>query len=455
MKNNALLPALLLILTGQTLFSQKTLPPGVRPYAENWTYTLVKSLHRAGFDMPAMAAMPASENGVNGRSTLQLDSTKTFYAYDLNAPGDSAPLFRTIYQYPSGDTKIEINYQYDNGAWLTLNRSTLTSDGQQRLVDAFAEVFDPATQSYKPDSRLEVFPRGNSQVLVDSFFTYLWDTSVLDWRLTFSGRNLFDDADRLLESYSSVDYLGTPLVFRDVYSYDTLGDNNLIETFALVDGEEYPGGHTDLVYADHRLIEETAYSFDGAEFVPQNRDNYAYTLSGALRRHMKFEWDAEKGGWHLFQTIDYSYDNEQRLAGKETAFLPLNAQEEREFVAYAYVQDENLYTERVYLWDDDLFDWVLDSKKYFYYTGLVSADPAPGKALTLRVSPNPTTGLVQFSFAGDGEASVRLYDVAGQLLQSRLVQPGQPLDLTALPAGVYNVTARQDAELYSGKIVKQ
>lgn len=455
MKNNALLFAFLLTMTGQFAFSQKTLPPGVRPYAENWTCTLVKSLHHAGFDMPAMAAAPAPEHGVNPRSALQLDSTKTFYAYGLNAPGDSAPLFRTIYQYPSNNTKIEINYQYDNGAWLTLNRTTLTSDGQQRLVDALAEVFDPATQSYRPDSRLEVFPHGNSQELVDSFFTYLWDTSVLDWRLTFSGTNRFDDSDRLLESYSSVDYLGTPLVFRDVYSYDTLGDNHLIETFAFVDGEEYPGGRNELVYADHRLIEETAYTFDGAEFVPQHRDNYAYTLFGALRLHMSFEWDAEKVVWRLYQRIDYTYDDAQRLAGKETAFLPLDAPEEREFVAYAYVEDENLYTERVYLWDDNLFDWVQDSKKYYYYTGLVSADPEPGKALTLQVSPNPTTGFVQFSFADGGEASLRLYDVAGQLLQSRLVQAGQPLDLTALPAGIYTVTAQQGATWHSGKIVKQ
>ncbi len=455
MKNNSLLFALLLTMTGQSAFSQKTLPPGIRPYAENWTYTLVKSLHDAGFDMPAMAAAPVPENGVNPRSVLQLDSTKTFYAYGLNAPGDSTPLSRTIYQYPSSDSKIEINYQYDNGAWLTLNRSTLTRDGQQRLVEAVAETFDPATQSYKPDSRLEVFPHGNSQELVDSFFTYLWDTSVMDWRLAFSSANLFDDTDRLLESYSSVEYLGTPLIFRDVYSYDTLGDNHLIETFAIVDGEEYPGGRTDLVYVDHRPIEVTVYTFDGAEFVPQSRANYAYTLFGALRLHMSFEWDAEKAVWRMYQRIEYTYDDVQRLAGKETTFMPLDAPEEREFVAYAYVEDENLYTERVHLWDDDLFDWVLDSKKYYYYNGLVSVPSTPGNAMALQAAPNPTTGIVQFSFAGDVESTVRLYDFGGQLLQSRLIQPGQSLDLTLLPAGIYTVTAQQGATWYSGKIVKQ
>lgn len=454
MKNNALFIALFSTLFIQTAFAQRTLPPSLRSYSENWTYTLVKSLHRAGYDMPAMPATPGFDKGVSPRNTLQLDSTKTFYGYDLNFPGDSSPLFRTVYKYPFTDMKIEVNYQYVNNGWLALNRSTLISDGQERLVEVIAEAFDPAGQSFKPDSRLEIFPHGDSPELVDSVVTYGWDTTIQDWTRIFAIKNVFDDQDRLLENISQVDYLGTPVIFRDVYYYDDNGDNHLIENYAISDGLEFHGGRTNIAYVDHRPIEvEVLVSDDGVSFVPDSRTNYSYTLFGALRKQMNFEWDAEKGNYRLYQTIEYYYDFAQRLSAKETAFMPLNAWEERERVSYSYIDDENLYLEWVHLWDHDLFDWVLDSKKYYYYNGLVSVDPTPGTALALQVSPNPTTGVVQFTF--DNEANVRVFDLSGQLVQSRLLQPGQQLDMSALPAGIYAVLAQQGRDYYSGKIVKQ
>ena len=453
MKNNALLFALFLILGGPAAFAQKTLPASVRPYAENWTYTLVKSLHRVGYDMPTMPALPRPTGAQARNNPLQLDSTKTFYAYGLNAPGDSTPLSRTIYKYPFEDTKIEVNYQFENGDWLKLNRNTLISDQQQRLVEVFAEAYDPETESLKPDSRLELFPHGDSPELVDSIFTYQWNPDILDWAPVFAIRNVYDGQNRLLESLSTVDYFGDPLIFRDVHYYDANGDNHLIESYAILGNDEFLGERTDLVYVDHRPIEVLVSVADSAGFSPQSRTNYAYTLFGAVRKQMNFEWDAEKENFRLNQTIDYFYDAQQRLAGKETAFLPLNAWEERERVSYSYIQDENLYLEWVHIWNEDLFDWVLDSKKYYYYNGLVSVDPTPRPALALTASPNPTTGLVQFSF--DNEAEVRVFDPAGQLVQSRRMQPGQALDLTALPAGVYAVTALEGRDFYSGRVVKQ
>lgn len=456
MKNSTLLFALFLTLTAHTAFAQKKLASGIRPYAENWTYSLVKSMHRAGFDMPTMAAAPTIAPGVSPRSELQLDSTKTFYAFNLNAPGDSTPLSRTIYKYPFPDTKIEVNYQYENGEWLQLSRETIVSDEQGRLTEVIAEVFDPATQAFRLDSDLRIFPHGDSPELIDSFFTFLWDTTILDWHIILSQRNTFDTQDRLLETLTSFDYFGDPLIFKEVYDYDDNGDNYLIEEFAILGNDIFPSSRTDLKYVDHRPIEVMFSTIDSLGFAPQSRTNYAYTLFGAVRKQMDFEWDAELENFRLVKTIEYFYDFAQRLAGKETIFIPQNAWDERERVSYAYVDDvddKNLYIEWVHLWDHDLFDWILDSKKYFYYNGLVSAPSKPEPAKALLASPNPTTGLVQFSF--DDEATVQVFDLAGQLVHSRLMQPGQALDLTALPAGVYAVTALEGRDFYSGRVVKQ
>lgn len=452
MKNNSFLLALFLTLTATTAFSQQQLPASLRPYAVNLTYTLVKSLHRAGYDMPTMAARPVHQ-GVSQRNVLQLDSTKTYFGYNLNGPGDSTPLSRTIFTYPSDNVKVEADYQYENGAWTPLSRSTFISDSQKRLVEVLAETFDPGSQGYVPDSRLEIFPHGDSPELKDSVFTYAWDTVAMDWAPFIIIKNTFDDQNRLQESLSQVNYLGDPLVFQDVYSYDANGDNHLIESFIQQDGAVFPTERSDLAYADHLLIEIAVSSFDGVGFQPQSRANYAYTLFGALRLIMNFEWDAAINNYRMIQRIEYAYDNAQRLSSEETTFMNPNAADERYLKVYAYIQDENLSQEMGFFWDDDLFDWILDTKKHYYYNGLSVVDPLPGVARDLAAWPNPTVGVVQLTLESD--ASVQVFDLAGQLVQSRQMQPGQALDLSALPAGLYVVTALQGADYYTGRIVKQ
>lgn len=447
MKNNSFLILLFLILATNSVFSQKTLAPSLKPYAENWSYNVKRLLNRAGFDLPA-----ASVDKVAPRSPLQLDSTKTFYAYGLNTPGDSTPLFRTTYQYTSPNEKKEAEYEWINNAWMPLSRTTITSDDQQRIVTATAEAYDPESETFTPDSRLENYPHGNSQDLIDSFLVYGWDTVAQDWLLLLATYNTFDAQDRLLESVSTFDYLGTPLLFKDVYFYDANGDNHLIEQSAVFDGFDIPSGRTELVYVDHRPIEVTAFVSDGIEFYPTNRNNYAYTLFGALRLAMSFQRDEVNDEWDMTQRIEYGFDGAQRVASKQGIFYAQDGSETRELTTYAYIQDENLSLEMFFNWNDDLFDWILDTKKHYYYNGLVSTPSIPS-ALALQVAPNPTTDVV--CLALDGESMLQVFDVSGQLVQSRLMQPGQVLDMTALPAGIYSVTAQNGAQLYTGKVVKQ
>lgn len=443
-----LLSTLLTVLFSGQIFAQKTLSPSLKPYSENWSYNVKRLLNHAGFDLPAAAV-----NKVSSRSPLQLDSTKTFHAYNQPAPGDSTPLFRTTYQYASANEKTETDYQWENNAWLTLSRTTLISDDQQRILSAHAEAYDSNTQAFKPDSKIESFPHGNSQDLIDSFFVYGWDTVAQDWLLLVGTRNTFDTQDRLLESVSNFDYFGTQVLFKDTYFYDANGDNHLIEQSAVFDGFETPSGRTELDYVDHRPIEETVFTSDGINFYPTNRSNYAYTLFGALRLHMSFVWDDSIENFRLIQRIEYEFDNEQRVSTRKTTNISPNAWDEIDLVAYAYVEDENLALEMTFNWDDNLFDWVLDDKKYYYYQGLVSTPPPPGPVLALQIVPNPTVDAVRLTL--DNEAIVQVFNNGGQLLESSLVQPGQSLNLTTLPAGIYQVTAQSGTDFYSGKIVKQ
>lgn len=447
------MPLLLWALALAPLAAQKQLPHSLHPYAANWTYTLVKAMHYAGFDMPTMpASIPVPTVGKRA-NPFQLDSTKTFYGYGLNQPGDSTPLFRTVYQYPQPNKKVENNYQYDNGAWIKVDRAVLTRDNQQRLVEVVAEAFDTTSQSFRPDSRLVIFPHGDSPELIDSFFTYLWDSTLLDWHIILADRNRFDAQDRLIESIHSLDYFGDPAIFQETYSYDANGDNHLIEEVAILGNDTLPSSRTDIHYVDHQPIEVLISASDGTSFLPQKRTNYAYTLFGAVRKQMNFEWLVAEQKWYLFQTIEYRYDNAQRLSTKVTAHLPLNAPETQELTAYAYVEDENLYSEWYFIWDDDLFDWIQDSKKYYYYDGLVSVQPDPIITKPLRMWPNPTVDAVRLQL--NEPASVHVYNNTGDMVHSGIYQPDQWIPLTGLPSGLYAITARTEKGIYTNKVVKE
>jgi len=445
---NYFLPGLIWVLAFSQSFAQKTLSPSLKPYSDDLPHNVKNLLARAGFDLQA-----TSTNKVSSRSPLQLDSTKTYYGYNQPAPGDSTPIYRSNFTYPSADTKVEISYQFENGGWQPLSRSTVVSDGQQRILTILGEAYNPDTQEFEPDSRLENFPHGSSPDLIDSFFVYGWDTTQNDWLLLLYTLNTFDAGDRLTESVSNFDFNGTQVLFKDVYSYDANGDNHLIEQYALFDGFELPSGRVEITYADHLPIEEVVFVSDGFDFYQTERNNYAYTLFGALRLHMNFDWNAVTEKWDLTQRIEYGFDGQQRVASIQGIYYAENGAETRDLITYAYIQDENLSLEMFFNWDDDLFDWVLDTKKHYYYNGLVSVNPDPGKALALQIVPNPTVDAVRLTL--ENEALVQVFSHSGQLLQSRLVQPGQMLNLVDLPAGIYQVMAQQGTDYYIGKVVKQ
>lgn len=451
MKNKSLSIALFLFLISHLAFAQKTLSPGVQAHIDHAPASLIRMLHRAGFEWASDRAGQMA-GSTQQRDMLRLDSTKTFYAYNP-ATGDSTPLSRTHYLYPSANSKTEISFQFDNGYWTPLNRVTYVSDDQQRQTEVLAEVFDTIQQQYYLESRLEIFPHGDSPERIDSVFTYAYDTTAQTWLLLLASRNAFDAQDRLQASVTMIDYFGSPVVFKDLYSYDENGDNFLIESSGIFDGEEVPTGKTEMNYVDHQVIESTLYVTDGVAFYPEKRNNYAYTLFGAIRKEMNFVYDVAIENFRLRHTTDFFYDAQQRLAGKENTEIQPNAWDVKERISYAYKQDEDLYMEFVHFWDDDQFDWILDSKKYYYYQGSTAVDPTPGVAGALAVSPNPGTGVFRLNL--DNEAQVKVFDTTGKMLQSSILQAGQQLDISTLPPGVYAIVAQEPHRVLNGKIVKQ
>jgi hypothetical protein len=136
-----------------------------------------------------------------------------------------------------------------------------------------------------------------------------------------------------------------------------------------------------------------------------------------------------------------------------TKGITWHTKEERQQTIYGYLANENLYVEMAFSWDDNLFDWVLGSKKFYYYSGLVSVDPGPVTVQSLELSPNPSTGLARLNL--EDPAFFQIYNTGGTMVSSGECQPDDLLNLVDLPSGLYFITARTETGVYAGRIVKQ
>lgn len=456
MKNLFLSACCLVLMAGQS-FAQKTLPVSMDPYSGHLTYTVKKMLNAAGFQLAGAEVVSDVKQGVKNRSgELQLDSTVTFFNYDSGGMTDSLPFYKTVFTRPATGVELQVDYAFENETWAPLNRSTLTFDGLGRIVDASSELYDPISMTWIPDSQVEVFPRGSSDILLDSFFVRGWSADLNSWIPLLSVWNSYDAQDRLVTSHTLFDLFGQPLLFRDVHTYNIEGDNTLIESYLVDGGLEFLATKKDRIFHQHHLEKELAFLSDGAGgFEPQYQHIFSYTGSWKVAEEAFYNWDAANGQWWIELAVFFEYDEEDRLISKESVYSTQDGESEPSLVTYEYKEGEYLSLETDYTYDFNLENYVLSDRKYYYYQDEISGTPwEPVVARSLTVFPNPTAGTATLKL--DETMSVQVFDLNGRLVQGFSSLPGNAtLDLVMLPAGIYQVRAQAGREVYTGKVVKQ
>ncbi len=445
------LPVLIWTLAISQILAQKTLPLGAVAPVNTLALSAQKILQQAGFN----TNRPGNPQGIQSRSTpLQLDSTKRFTNYPLNGQ-DSTPIVRTIYQYPQTHVSVATEAQLINDIWRPMDRATTTTDALDRIIHISAEDYDNQAGNWVKGSQLKLFPHGNSLTLIDSILVSEWQEDVTAWVQVFSLQYIFDAQNRLQKTLASFDFDGQPGFTVDTYFYDANNDNHLIESSIMVSGFSLPTGKQDLSYVNHLLIQTIEFTSNGlGGFMPVTRTTYAYNAQNQVKQENTYNWVEGINDWSPDQIIISGYDNNMRLITTETETFEQGQSIGKQKVMYGYMQDEYLSVESNYTWDNALNQYTLNYREYYYYSGGSSAVlPAPRNTAPLQIAPNPTTGLVRVSIAA--EAHVQVFDLSGHLLSSQIVQPGDNLNLTTLPAGIYQVTAQNDAAFYTGKVVKQ
>lgn len=448
------LPVLSWTLAMGQLFAQNQLPPSIQPYAVNWGYDVKQMFEVAGIEVPGPGAEVDLVPMIQNRSNeLRLDSTVLYYGY-VGQASDSTPLFRHVYTYPESNVQVVSEDFFEVDHWITLNRTTLHYDDLGRIVETIADVYYPESGEYIPDSRVEFFPHGDSQDLIDSFFVYSWSTEIQNWRRQVAARNTFDAEDRLFESLTAYEIFEFPIYFLDRYTYNPDGDLLYVESFNVEGEEEIPGEKREFWYDDHLVVLEIKSTSSGEQgFLAESKVEYLYTDFRKPELITTYTYDFAIADWKLSQIIGYEYDDAQRVTILETTNINSGLWT-RHRTTSSYVQDDDLAKESGFSYNDDLADWVLEDTKYYYYSELSADDPVEPVADALFMYPNPTSGVVQVKLVG--HVSVYVYSLGGQLIRQYRMTPGEKtLDLSALPAGIYQIRAKSDEDYFSGKLLIQ
>jgi hypothetical protein len=438
------------------VFSQKQLPASIQPYAVNWGYSVKSMFQAAGYEVPGPKAAFDLKPTIETRSEeLRLDSTVTYHEYVFSIP-DSLPLLRNIHTYPQTDIEVVTEYFFDLDHWVPLSRTTLVSDDLGRLVDAFSMVYDEETGTYTPDSRIEFYPHENSMTEADSFFVYGWAPELKDWHRLLAVWNTFDGAGRLKESLSSTELFEFPIVFLDRYFYNNDHEVTGIESFNIDGGEEYPASRESFWYVDHLLQRSVIETADGANgFIAESKKEFTYTPFRQQELVKSFAIDFSANDWLLTQVIGYGYDAEDRISMREESNLTDQGGWERKLNTYDYFKEDHLASQSSLSYDQGSEEWLLADKTYYYYNSLSAYDPVDPIAIeALELWPNPSSGQVSLKLEGVG--SVDIYSNSGQFAGRYALHPGQStLNLSDLPAGIYEIKAKSEATYYAGRLILQ
>ncbi len=444
---------LLLALSHVSLEAQRRLPPSLVPYATGWPTAFNALFQQAGFDLTPVDALRQRMPVLDSRSSaLRLDSTIQFVAYP-----DSLPLVRNVFTYPVDGVVVDTESDAAGESWIPYSQTVTYTDDLGRKVDIIAFRYNAVDEVWVPDSRLEIFPRGDSPELVDSFIVSAWVTEIGEYVRQLATWRTFDESDRVIEEVVSIEFFEFPFFFRDYYTYDDEGRLTSIESFNDDGNEVLPAGLETYEYDGFVLTAVNTMVSDGfGGYMQQDRFTYDYLPEGLTDTVTTYRWDLEKETWQEVRQEDFDYDAENRLVTWTATYLDDEGNGQRDRQTYAYIQEEQYAVTTDWFWNDAFSTWAIDERTWYYYEDVLSAPSEPRPVpLDLNVWPNPTSGLVQLGLEGTDHL-VSVYGLSGQLLrQVRLPGSDLRIDLSALPAGVYQIMVRNSEGHFAGRVLVQ
>lgn len=394
----------------------------------------------------------ASDQGLRNADP-KLRRTETYQAYGLKSPTDSTAFLRTMYDYPTTNERIETNFQFDGEIWVPQSRISSTFDALQRTTGVKTETYNASTKQFVPQSLLQTYPHGNTQQN-DSLLVYNWSLTENKHVLTLKQTSAFNNKDQVKEISTTISISGQIIRSKDVYLYDLNNNISRTENYTYLGEMATLNSFTKNTYANKLLVSTTIYSvIGGKDSIPQTQLVNRYNALSLLELTESFRWDFLSMSWSKSNSTIYGYDAAKRILFLETSIVNTGQPDQKSRSEFFYNKEGSTNFEVNYSFDANAQAFKLDNKRFYFYDPVSSLRDLPTPVKPLVLYPNPTRGSLYLKL--QDKAQVQVIGSNGQMLQAVVLNQGQTLDLSSLPAGIYQVLAKEGTEFFGSKVLKQ
>lgn len=264
----------------------------------------------------------------------------------------------------------------------------------------------------------------------------VWDAFLTTWINSSQTFNFYNDSGFLIESFDQ-NYMVNESVWkntnREVYTYDTLNRDQLLETFSWDDdakiwanNRKYSYSYDSVGNLKVRLVE------DWNDYYPKwenkLRTSYYYSPDNLLTHYTGELWDTDSVNWIHASKCTYYYDE----GGNRIQ---------------AIYQD----------WNKNPGEWINDSKVDYIYINSSGFNESGANKNCIKV-PNPYVpgSIIQLNcYENVFKYQVQLFTPAGQLMFSKSFTGDQfSINNHNLTQGIYLMrVAEKDRTLFTGKIL--
>jgi len=340
------------------------------------------------------------------------------YGYDANGNKVTAILYwnwnnkewtkTTKYEYAYNSDKkqiMETSHYWNGTDWEREYKTEITYNTSGNLIFTYLYEWE---NTWKMVNKFEAIydNDGNLIMGLDSE----WDTKTAKWKDVYKKEYTFDSNKNQIKSVScSWNGINWIEEEKDSSVYDANGNLSVYiyykweEMDWIIEKDEY-------VYdADRNQIASTSYNWNGTKWIEKQRYMYEYDVGKNLVMYRYYSWNFEQGNWIESFKYESSYD----LSYSKTDLMLPNS--------YNDMNNKRL-VEIGYWWINT--GWVAGEVVNYYWSGYDAgiSDAETSREASLRVYPNPTTWKITVeSDKVHKVESIEIYDVVGNLLQSKIV----------------------------------
>ncbi len=375
-------------------------------------------------------------------------------------------IFETIgytyytYNNADGSSYQELNLNWNGVAWDTLSIINVEINNADYLTLYEAYLYDLTTSEWIPGLKIEHTYNNLDQMTSHKQY----GTSPTNtWLIGYFGSYTYNSNSQLESFTAHYDWNVTTnrweYMDRDSFFFDTNNDLTLKKNYDwdeinLVWILEFQTFIT--VDANDNIIHENAQALDDNQiWVNVGKVARIFNASNQETRLVRERWDPSSSQWLLASKIEHTYNNN----GDETLFEIFS----RENGAWeSDIQNITIYDVNGQLSQMESVSYDSNGNvlsgyyaiDYFYSLHTVTTNTQTIQDQSIKVYPNPTTGIVQVDLPLDfSQGQVMIFDMQGKLLKSESYQ-NNTIDFSIFNNGLYLLQFINEEKRYTLKIIK-